>query len=461
MTSTASDAVAGAAAAGDDLSGRVALLAACLFALAVVLNVAAAATLAALGLALLLLSLSPVAHRFARSLSDLRLTGLTAAVALVAVMVPRSLNGAPPGWAIAMVPALAIAGAAIQFAKVSTGRFRAIAAGAILCAALVSGASLVQATKGLGVDVVYLHEQAAAALARGENPYGPAVSVLNGAPGVPPGSRIVGYPYPPIAALVYAGSTSLTGDPRWASLVLWFALAISMLALDVFRDRRGRRSMLPFLLAVALPGWGMMLQSGWTEMVTVGLLALAAASWRHPVLSGMALGAALGSKQYFVVALPLLVMYRGPGWKQRSAVAALIAALAVLPALAWNPNEAWRSLVLFHAHTAPRFDSSSLTGVLGLLAIPWTPPVWLPPGAAMMLVGLLARRSVDAAGFWRILAIGLATLFLLSSQTMPNYWYLVAVISILGSQVTRSGLHDPVRAWRRSAAVRRIRSVLI
>jgi hypothetical protein len=48
-------------------------------------------------------------------------------------------------------------------------------------------------------------------------------------------------------------------------------------------------------------------------------------------------------------------------------------------------------------------------------------------------VTLLARGSTDSAAFWRTLAAGLAAFFLLSSQAMPNYWFLVAVIAAFGS----------------------------
>ena len=50
------------------------------------------------------------------------------------------------------------------------------------------------------------------------------------------------------------------------------------------------------------------------------------------------------------------------------------------------------------------------------------------------MVSLLAQRATDSAGFWRAMAAGLAAFFLLSSQAMPNYWFLVAVIAIFSSQ---------------------------
>jgi uncharacterized membrane protein len=303
----------------------------------------------------------------------------------------------------------------------------------VVAVVLIAGISVVRATKDMGIDVVQLHQQAAAALARGENPYGPAVSVPNGSPGVPVGSKIVGYPYPPIVALVYASSVSLLGDPRWASLASWIVVALC--GLELFcRRRRDAGSALPFLLLAVLPGWGMMLQSGWTEMLSVALIAVAALAWQRPIVSGIALGAALGSKQYFVVTLPLLVLYRGIGWQRRAATAIATIVFCLLPAFAWGPGDAWQSLVVFHTHTPPRTDSSNLVGVLGLFGIHWNPPVWLGLGVSLTMASLLARRATNSAGFWRAMAAGLAAFFLLSSQAMPNYWFLVAVIAVFSSQ---------------------------
>ena len=78
--------------------------------------------------------------------------------------------------------------------------------------ALITGITLIDAVKDVGIDVVQLHRQAAEALARGENPYGASVSVPNGSPDAASGSMIVGYPYPPVAAMVYASGAWLGGS---------------------------------------------------------------------------------------------------------------------------------------------------------------------------------------------------------------------------------------------------------
>jgi hypothetical protein len=420
------------------MRARLSFLSAASFGLAVVLNVFAATLFASLGLFLLLLSVAAGADDVARFISPIRAAAALIAVALVSALIPDPIGGVPWNWLAFAIPSIVIALVVAGQTRAWTGRRGIIIGGTVIVIALITGISMIHAVKDAGIDVVQLHRQTAMALARGENPYGASVSVPNGSPDVPPGSMIVGYPYPPVAAVVYASSTWLSGDPRWASLASWIVLAVCGLLL--FRGQ-GAASALPFLLLSVLPGWAMMLRTGWTEMLSAALIALAAVTWKRPVVSGIALGAALGSKQYLIVALPVIVFYRGEGWRHRSAAALAAAALCVVPAFAWSAADAWRSMVLFHAQTPARTDSSNFAGVLALLGIHWSPPVWIGVGVSLLLVSLLARRAAGPAGpggLLRAMAAGLAAFFLLSSQAMPNYWFLVAVVAALGSQPDKS-----------------------
>ena len=416
----------------DDLNARLSFLSAASFGLAVVLNVFAGTLFASLGLVLLSFSFGQRTERWSRHISPIRLAAALVTVALVSALISDPLNGVPRIWLAVAVPSIVIAFVVAGLASAWTRRHPLATGATVIVIALLTGISLIHDVKDVGIDVVQLHRQAAMALAGGENPYGASVSVPNGSPDVPPGSMIVGYPYPPVAALVYASSTWLLGDPRWASLALWIVLAGCGLLL--FRGRQDAGSVLPFLLLSVLPGWAMMLRTGWTEMLSAALIAVAAVTWKRPVVSGIALGAALASKQYLIVALPIILFYRGDGWRNRSAAAFATATLCVLPAFAWSPGDAWRSMVVFHALTSFRADSSSFAGVLALLGIHWSPPVWIGLGVSLTLTSLLARRAAGPGGLWRAMAAGLAAFLLLSSQAMPNYWFLVAVVAVFGSQ---------------------------
>jgi hypothetical protein len=406
-----------------------AFLSACAFALAIVLNPLAGASAAAAGVLLLALSFTERDRAISRYLSDLRLTAAVIAVALVAILVPYSIVGVVPSWAPVALPLLAIV-LALAALFGWTGRRLAIVGAALILAGLITGALLIRAAGDAAIDVVLLHQAAASALARGENIYGPAVTVPNGAPGLPAGSLIVGYPYPPVVAVAYAAGTWLFGDPRWTNLAAWAVLTVCALVLFAARQKGA----LPFLLIAALPGRAAMLQSGWTEMLSAALVALAAVSWSSPVLSGVALGLALGSKQYFAVALPLLLLHKDSR-PRRAPVALATAAISLLAAFIAAPGDAWRAMILSHARTPPRSDSTNLAGLLATFDIRWAPPAWLAVGAALIVTSMLARRVKDQAGFWRACGAGLAVFFLLSSQAMPNYWYLVAAIVAIGSSI--------------------------
>jgi hypothetical protein len=416
----------------DSGSWRLALVSACAFGLAVVLNTFIGAILAAAGIVLLVFSISSRA-RVSGVLTDLRLAAAIVSVALVAILLPRTLNGSPSLWITAALPSVVMALAIVDLARHWTRRHQLAAGAALIAVGFLTGIWIVHESVGSGLDVVLLHKQAAAALGRGLNPYGDAVSVPNGAPGLPPGSMILGYPYPPVAAFAYAVSTWLLGDPRWINLACWVVFVVSVLTQN--RDTSGR-SPWPVLLAAGLPGWCLMLQSGWTEFLSAAWVGLAATAWHHPILGGFALGAALGSKQYFIAALPLIAFYRGDAWRQRGAAAAAGVLVTLGPAIIGGPADAWRSLVLFHAQTPVRPDSSNVAGVLMLLGARWVPPPWLAIVVTFTIVAVIARRIDGAPQFWRTMALGLAVFFMLSRQAMSNYWYLVALIAILGSQPT-------------------------
>src|SRR5262249_2438394 len=137
------------------------------------------------------------------------------------------------------------------------------------------------------------------------------------------------------------------------------------------------RSALPWIAVGALPGLALMMQTGWTDMHSAAWVGLAGVFWPRPIASGLALGAALGSKQFFGLALPLLVFYRDERWGWRTPVALVTAAVLVAPAFIWNAKDAWRAIVVFHAQTPMRPDSINIVGALASFGIVWKPPLWL------------------------------------------------------------------------------------
>ena len=301
------------------------------------------------------------------------------------------------------------------------------------------------AADGIGLDVYFLHVEAADALAKGLNPYTDAVEVPNGAPTAGPGDVITGYVYPPVTAIFYALGQWTLSDPRFTSLVAWI-LVLALVGLTAVKERRFQNLYLMLLLA-ALPGWALVLRAGWTEPLSLAFLAMAFFVWRRPVASGIGLGLALASKQYFVVSAPLVLLHRDHGWRKRVTAAAIVVAVTVGVALVWDAAAFWSSAVEFHTGTTPRTDGSNLVGLLAALDIGWAPPTVLTLGAGLVAASVAGRVSRSRGSFVLAMGLTLAVSFLVSSQAFANYWFLIfglCVLGLAGSPTDHGATSEPV-----------------
>lgn len=317
---------------------------------------------------------------------------------------------------------------ALGFAALRLGRrggaTKLVIAATTLAATLVFGFLHVIAAQDVGYDVLFLHKEAADAMADGENPYTGAVEVPDGAPTAEPGDVITGYVYPPITALGYALGEWTGGDPRYVSLIAWL-VTLAIVGARGVRDRDGRWLLIMILLA-ALPGWPLVLRAAWIEPLSLGLLAVAWLVWNRPAASGAASGLALATKQYFVVTAPLLVLDRSSGWRTRLWTAALAIAVTLAPALIWDYEAFWSAAIEFHLSRPPRPDSVNLVGLLHALDVPWRPPGALALGLGLVTAALLGRGVTKGRSLLPEMAAALAVSFLVTTQTFANYWFLVA-----------------------------------
>jgi hypothetical protein len=168
-----------------------------------------------------------------------------------------------------------------------------------------------------------------------------------------------------------------------------------------------------------------MMQTGWTEGVSIALLVGSAVLWKRPLASSVLLGLALSSKQYFAVAIPFLLLHpmtRG----RRSLIAVGVAAITLASAFLVDSAGAWKAMVVFHANSAPRLDSSNLVGLLALFDRAVEVPLILAILAPMGVAWGLTRRPTDLGGLYAGIGLVLGTFFLLTTQTFANYWLLIA-----------------------------------
>ena len=160
---------------------------------------------------------------------------------------------------------------------------------------------------------------------------------------------------------------------------------------------------------------------------------LAAASGRSPALTGGLLGLWLSSKQYAVLAIPMVLKLRR--WRAATWICAVAVALALaLPFAIWDFQAMKANIYDYFVKSEGRADALSLYGLLLALGIRLPPAVtgWIV--ACLWIGGIawfsrkmprnLAGMLFATAGMWIFF-------FLLGKQAFMNYAYLVAFTLLL------------------------------
>jgi len=340
----------------------------------------------------------------------------------------HEVYGSAPSW---LLPAEGAAWLILGFSWLVTRSVtaRRVVFVLVLSATGVFGIIHLANVADFGLDVFWLHESAADAIASGSSPYSDAVTVPNGAP--EGDSFIVGYPYPPVTALSYSIGSWL-GDARWTSLVAW----LITLAIVGAKSLSGVRSELPLgvmLASAAIPGWPLVLTSAWSEPLSLALLSIATLLWSKPRLFGMGAGLFFGSKQYLLASAPLMLTSKVSQRWARAMWASIALTISFLPILIWGIPDFIEAAIEFHLEAPLRTDGSSLIGLLSALGAErtWTPPLWLVGAVALVLAVVLGRNVTSPIRWLTALAAILATAAFLSSQALSNYWFLIAGISAL------------------------------
>ena len=335
------------------------------------------------------------------------------------------------------------------------GLVQRIFVGAVVVYLLVSLAIL--RSRHTPIDVVVFEDDSVESLLHGSDPYGGTVTHVDiystnpnlynspasfYAPGVSVNGRVhVGFPYPPLT-LLWIIPGYFAGDVR-----LSFMLAILLSAFLVFDLAPDLNGLTAALLLMFAPATQHVLTLGWTEPLMV--LTLAGTIYcakKSPALLPVALGLFFASKQYSLLALPIVGLLL-PKFSWKSYLWLLVTAGAVggvlsIPFLYWDPRGFWQSLVAFHLASPFRLDALSLPALFarhGFHAIPeWGALL----GVAIGIGFALKKAPRTAGGFAASLALISLIFFILNKQAFCNYYFFCAGALCIALSASEYNLSD-------------------
>ena len=278
------------------------------------------------------------------------------------------------------------------------------------------------------IDTYTFQRDACRNLMRGVDPYGATQndpfdayhSALFFGPGMVVNGQVqVGLQYPPLT-LLWVLPGFILGDVRYSYLL---AIVISGLFLfSISPDSRGIWLVSGLLLS---PLTIAVENRSWTEpLVFMTLSATVYASVKKRWWLPIALGNFLATKQYNILALPLIASFIQPfRWKaywKLTGVAFAVAIVTVLPFLFWNAHGLWHDLVLFHLHQPFRQDAISFAVLFP--AMTKIGPLLLLVFLAWALRGSRRNHTIFAA----VYGVAILLFFATSKQAFANYYFLAA-----------------------------------
>ena len=257
-----------------------------------------------------------------------------------------------------------------------------------------------------------------------------------------------GFPYPPAVVWLDLPGYLIGGDYRWSNLA---AMALTAL-LIAFARPNSPLGPLAATLFLFTPRAFFMLESGWTEPVTMLLLAatIFCASrdlWGMPIF----LGLFLCSKQYLIWAIPPVLLLAGRPLQPRrliriTAIAFITGCIASLPLILWDVRafltanfdvadkagfrtDAMSYLALF-VNTTHRSLSGQAATVIGFSA------------ATLAVVLATFRGKRTPAGYAVAVAFGHLLFFAFYKFAFCNYYYFLIAAMCTGIGAMQSELSE-------------------
>jgi len=287
------------------------------------------------------------------------------------------------------------------------------------------------------IDVIEFQIESVQTLLRGSNPYAANVThqdlcyehqeLCHGAQfygqGISTNGRVhVGFPYPPLA-LIWVIPGYWLGDIRYSWL-----LAIDLATLLIFFTSPNLIGLLAAVLLLSGSGSTYILSHGYTDpLMLLGLAFTVFVAQKSPRVLPFVLGLFLASKQYSILALPLVALllprFSWNAYFSIVAKACAVVAILTLPFLIMDPKGFWWSLVSFQVLAPIRPDALSFSGLLiehGFRAI----PQWFVGLVTVAGTGLALWKAPRTPSAFAIsLALVSILFFVLNKQAFVNYYF--------------------------------------
>ncbi len=326
------------------------------------------------------------------------------------------------GWLTAALAVLTVGGLGCAVLLTRPGRVWAVAAyGLAVLTHTVLGVVTILGDPAPRIDVWVILQQAADALARGDNPY---TEQWTGSPGVQDH-----FTYLPWMAVATAPGRWVAGDVRWAVLAWSLVLYAGLWALA--RGRAERAAAVTAVLVLA-PGTLTQVDQAWTEPVLAAALVWWAVLVRrgHAWWAVLPLALACASKQHLALLAPVLLTWRPFGVSRTLATGGLTG-LLIAPWVLADPrafvDDTVTTLLTFHPI---RFANTWYLYALNEhgLTLPFAVTGAAMVGAVALASYAVWRRQPPAAELLRWLALVLAVVNLVNKQAFYNQFWLVAAL---------------------------------
>jgi hypothetical protein len=296
---------------------------------------------------------------------------------------------------------------------------------------LALGVWMLRASPDPHIDVVVVHREAFEALRSGRSPYEISFKDIYGSGSgfynpelVDEGRVKFGYPYPPLSLILSAPGDLAAGDYRYAQLV-------ALIAAAGFIGYAGSTITSRLAAAVLLtqPRAFFVLEQGWTEPLALLMFAATIfAMLRVPAMASWAGGLLIVTKQYLVLASPLLWRYASArrGHVRFIVRAAAIAVLVTLPFMLWHPRSFIDSVLLLQTREPFRIDSLSYLSWAARNGLGAGSFLWAAGAAATALGISVLLTPNTASGFAVSFALTTFATFAFGSKAFCNYYFFVA-----------------------------------